>query len=393
MLQSSSRWWKRGSTAVVLGVLLLVLAGCAGGPLDPVWGSLSILPENQSILFAFDTHITQLNPIDGSRLPLRDADGNVRLDDAGNPRTWDVTTTGTPAKFFAAPILIAPETLLAVSYDRGIYELDIETARFNTAEGQSLNAQVVGNPLLVDDRLYVPFNGRNLTAYDAVAYTPLWTLETEQSVYAQPLLVENTLYVTSLDHNLYALDAENGTVIWTLDMGGAVTSQPLYVDGYLYFGSFARKFYKVDAVEGAIVAEFTTRDWVWGSPLLYNDILYFGDVSGYLYGLIDDGSAFTTAFEATQVTTRAILSTPVVTSDGQIVVGSRDRKLVWVNAETGVAEVTRELAGEVLGNILVIPAGELGNSRELVVISTLARSELVVAFAADNGERLWSFAR
>jgi outer membrane protein assembly factor BamB len=393
VLQSSFRLWKRGRTAAVLVLLVLVLAGCATGPLDPVWGSLSMYPDNQSILFAFDSHITQLNPIDGSRLPLRDAEGNVRLDDSGNPRTWDVMTTGTPAKFFSAPMLIAEDTLLAVSYDRGIYELDVETARFSTAEGQPLNAQVVGEPLLAGDRLYVPFNGRNVTAYDAVTYTPLWTLETEQSVYAQPLLVENTLYIASLDHNLYALDAETGETLWTVDMGGAVTSQPLYVDGFLYFGSFSRAFYKVDAGDGSIVAEYGTRDWVWGTPLLHEGVFYFGDVSGFIYALTDEGESFSPIFEPSQVATRAIVASPVVTSSGQIVVGSRDRKVVWVNPETGAAEITREMAGEVLGNILVIAEGEADNSRELVVVSTLARNELVVAFAANNGERLWSFAR
>jgi hypothetical protein len=50
--------------------------------------------------------------------------------------------------------------------------------------------------------------------------------------------------------------------------------------------------------------------------------------------------------------------------------------------------------GEVLGNMLLLQPGEESDIREdLVVVSTLTTSELVVAFTADSGERLWVYSR
>jgi hypothetical protein len=66
----------------------------------------------------------------------------------------------------------------------------------------------------------------------------------------------------------------------------------------------------------------------------------------------------------------------------------------WLSRETGEVLVTRQMAGEVLGNILSVQPSETnGLSQPMIVVSTLNHTEYVVAFAADNGERLWAYTR
>lgn len=386
---------KRGARIAALVLLALVLASCTTGPLEPTWGSLSLYGPTDQIVFSFGDRIVMLDPVDGSPLELRDADGNVRLDDQGNPRTWEARITeGTPAKFYSQPIVLDDDTMLAVSYDRGIFEINIPTARIDNPLGYALNNQVVGNSLLMPDLLFVPFNGNNLSARTVNGFSEAWKLTTQQGVWAQPLLIDGVLYATSLDHNLYALDPQTGAVLWTLNLGGAITSQPLYSDGSLYVGSFARKMVRIDLGEtGTIGASYDTRDWVWGTPLLQDGVLYFGDVGGNLYAIRDSGGSFTDVMPPVKIATNAIVATPVLT-DEAIVVGSRDRNVYWVSRESGEVLVTRQMAGEVLGNILTLqPSEGNGLSQPMIVVSTLNHTEYVVAFAADNGERLWVYTR
>ncbi|MBE2183730.1 MAG: PQQ-binding-like beta-propeller repeat protein [Anaerolineae bacterium] len=390
-----STFAKRAALVAALMLTLLLFTGCVGGPSEVSWGSLSLYGSPQTILFAFGDRIVMIDPLDGNPIQLRDSSGAARVDDTGNPRLWEITSpAGAATKFFTAPIPLDDDTLLVVSYDRGIFEVDVPSARINNPTGYAVNGLVTGYSLMADELLYVPLSSNSMTARTVNGFGEAWRLTTRQSNWAQPLLVEDTLYLSSLDHSLYAMNPESGEVLWEAALGGAMTSSPVYADGYLYVGTFGRKLLKLDPQNnGQIVASYDTHDWVWGSPALVDGTLYFGDVSGWLYAVTDDGDTFTPVWEPVQVATRAIIATPVVT-DQSIIVGSRDHNLFWVNRDTGAVEITRQMQGEVLGNLLLIqPSEENDLSRDLVVVSTMNAAEFVVAYSADNGERVWVYSR
>jgi outer membrane protein assembly factor BamB len=160
---------------------------------------------------------------------------------------------------------------------------------------------------------------------------------------------------------------------------------------FLYVGSFGNRVYKI-SLEGDIVAEFTTRDWVWGSPAITEDgsMLYVGDASGWMYALDITGDEFREVWSR-QVAQRAIFATPLIAGDS-LIVASRDRRAYWLNREDGVEVFNRELAGEVLANPLLVGEGETV-SVPLVIISTMANQEALVAFTLDTGERRWVYSR
>lgn len=376
----------------VLGFVLLAAAGCTSGPTETAWGQMRLIGDPPQILFSFNDRISLIDPLDGQAVALRDENGRVRVDDQGNPRLWEVRAPSTtPAHFYTNPIETDDATLLAFSYERHIFEIDRLAARILNPDGVMLSSRVVAEPLMTDTALYVPLADGGLVSLNPNGFAENWRMETSFGVWAEPLLVDNTLYVSSMDHFLYALDATNGTQRWKLDLGGAVASQPLYQDGFLYIGSFARKVFKISTT-GEIVTSYDTGDWVWGTPSWMDGILYTADLAGNVFALRDDGNSFSLVWTRL-VATRGIRMTPLIVGD-RMLVGSRDHFLYWVNRDTGAELLKREMRGEVLSDLLLLPeGGALDLSEPLVIASTLAREELLVAFTLDNGERRWVYGR
>jgi outer membrane protein assembly factor BamB len=385
---------RRGVLAGALIAVGILASACATGPTETTWGSLGIVQNQpQHIFFSFSERLVMLDPIDGSPVELRDEAGNVRLDDQGNPRVWEVLApTNAAHRFYTQPITLDEDTVLVMSYERAMYEVDLPTARIENPTGYAISDRVVAESLMTDDLLYVPYAEGNVGALSTNGFGEVWRSRTNQGVWSEPLLIDNSLVVSSLDHFLYALDPITGEEQWRLDVGGALASEPLLYENALYVGSFQRKILKI-SLDGQILAEFDTRDWVWGTPTIVDNVLYAGDVSGYLYALELGETSFTPVWEPRQVATRAIVATPLIVND-QIVVGSRDAHIYWIDRDTGAELIKRQMAGEVLGNFLLLePSEALPLQEPIILATTMARSELVVAFTIDNGERLWVYSR
>jgi outer membrane protein assembly factor BamB len=395
----TTRTLQRAGMLVALLLAAIVLASCTGNRVEATWGSLSVVGNPATLIFAFYDRIVMLDPITGQPLQLVDNDGNTRLDDQGNPRIWEVPDAGQrnpQVQFYTAPVQLDNDTLLFTSYASRAYEVDMTTGRVDNGSGTPIGGQSVGNPLLVDNTLYLGYSQSNLQALDLSnnTFPPTWTLTTEHGIYGEPILLDGTIYTASLDHNMYALDAATGDVQWKTDMNGAVTSAPALSanSDALYVGSFGNALYKVN-LDGQIVSSVPTSNWVWGTPAVSGDMVYFGDVSGNLYAAQDTGDALQLVWGPVPVATNSIVARPLVT-DSAIIVGSRDKNVYWVDPANGSVLQTRQTKGEVLGNMLLLePSDSLSISEPIVVVSTMAHEELVIAFSLDTGERLWAYQR
>ncbi|MBC7812755.1 MAG: PQQ-binding-like beta-propeller repeat protein [Burkholderiales bacterium] len=371
-------------------LLSLLAAGCASGPVGVSWPDVSFLGDTQQIVLAFNDRVVMVNPENGDGVELRNAEGTVRVDEQGNPRLWDVRGGETPVQFYASPILLDEDTLLIPGYNKLLFEVDIPTARVENPTGTAVGGYIVADFAVGADALYLGLAERNLVALDRSDLSELWVAETEHGVWAQPLLVENRLYFSSLDHNLYAVNTDTGETLWTLDLQGAATSTPVYQDGHLYIGSFARKIFDINADTGVILNEYATENWVWSSPALVDGMLYTADLGGFVYALDTSDGGLSEVWKV-QAATRAIRPTPLVSGD-TIVVGSRDHHVYWLNRETGEVTDNRELSSEVMGDMLLIePSDTLDISEPLVVVSTMAQDQLLVAFTLERGERIWDY--
>jgi outer membrane protein assembly factor BamB len=363
-------------------------------------------------LLTYNDRIVLIDPTDGKLVELRDADGEVRRDEQGNPLTWQFMPEGSgPNMFFANPLEIDEQTLLAVGYDFKVYEIDIPSARLNTTievsgftdedstsqtsrRGRSysgVGVAGVADPVQRDELIYFGMNARNLLAVNAEDLIEEWQVETGHGVWTEPLIVDDVMYFTSLDHNLYAVNADTGEALWQLDLQGAVISTPVLYDDHLYLGSFARKLFKI-SLQGEIVAEFGTLDWVWGTPTIVDDVLYAGDMSGNVYAVDISSDSFEQVWTQ-KIAGRGIRSTPLISGD-TIVVGSRDHKVYWLGQEDGNVRFSRDVAGEVLSDILLIePSESVDIPEPYVIVSSVANNELLVAFTLEDGQREWTYGR
>ncbi len=381
---------RRSSGVVLLGLVLLLVSACGPTHLDPRWSSIMSMDGGDSVLLAFGDRLSLIDTDDGTPVELVDAEGDVRLDDQGNPRVWEViNTTGGQTRFYAAPVILDENTLLAASYDMRLLEVDFPVARVDGASA-ALGQNIVASPLVDGDFIYVGLSDRDLVALNADDMTEAWRVPTGHGVWAEPTIVEDTLYFTSMDHFLYAVDKTSGEEIWRTNLQGASTARPVYEDGYLYVGSFAKKVHKIDAESGEIVAEFPTSEWVWNAPALVDGTLYVGDLSGMVYAVNADDM---TADWQTKAATRAIAPTPLVT-ENVVVVGSRDQNVYWLNRDSGEVVNQKAVAGEVLANLLLVEPSEQSDVQEsLVIVSTSAPQELLVAFTLERGQRVWAYGR
>ena len=375
--------------ALVAGLSAALVSACGPVHADPKWAAVSTLGNGAQIMLAFEDRLALVDSTDGKPVELTDSTGKVRLDDKGNPRIWEAKPTdSTQTRFFSSPILLDKDTLLAGSYDNRLVQVDIPTATVN--QTTSITSHVVSAPVRDGDLIYVGLSEDDLVALKASDMTEAWRFKTQYGIWSSPIVVGDVLYFTSMDHFLYALDKTTGKLNWKTDLEGAITGTPAYNNGHLYVGSFARKLFDVSAENGKILGEFATSDWVWSGPVLSQGILYLADQSGMVYAVNADGL---TKVWATQAATKPIPPAPLVT-DKYIVVGSRDHNVYWLDRSNGKVVDTKAVAGEILSELVLInPSSTVKVPEPIVVVSSSANQELLVAFTLERGQRLWAYGR
>ena len=255
----------------MLVLLAIGAAACIPIRREASWPSITLLDNKDEILMAYDDRVVLVNAKDGKPLELRNADGEIRVDENGKPLVWQFGgPKSSPNQFYAAPVLLSDTTLLIPSYDDHIYEVDIASARSRTPDGTPLDGRVLSSPTLSDNTLYMGIE-RDMVALDSANFDVRWKLPTGQGVWSKPLVVGEALYFTSLDHKLYAVNAATGDVNWSLDLEGAAPESPILHDNRLYVGSFARKIFEI-SLQGDILSEYDTKDWVWGAPTIVDGV-------------------------------------------------------------------------------------------------------------------------
>lgn len=380
-------------TAGILIILAAFVAGCVPIRLEARWPALSTVGDEQYILMAYHDRLVMVDPTDGTLVRLRNADGEIRLDDEGNPRLWEITGIEgqQPNQFYSSPVLRDANTLLVATFHNQLFEIDLPTARVNNPGGNAIPGAVLADPILADDLLYMGLSEHDLVALDRDSLAEVWRVPSGRGVWSRPLIVDDRMYFTSLDHFLYAVDAVTGEELWRLDLGGAVVSTPVHNDGHLYVGGFARKVFDI-SVDGEILAEYDTLDWVWASPTVVDDILYAADLSGTVYALDVSDGGFVERWQV-KAADRAISGQPLVAGE-YVIVGSRDQRVYWLSQRNGEIFFSRELAGEVFSDMLLVePGASVDIAEPYVIVSTVANQELLVAFTLENGERMWDYGR
>ncbi len=115
-----------------------------------------------------------------------------------------------------------------------------------------------------------------IACLDGVSGKMLWNYPIDDSV-GQPVAVDDTLYVASGNGVLYSFNASNGKALWSYTAGTGIGSIHA-VDGYLYVGS-STGVLCLNRFNGAVIWNFAASDFTGSSPCYptYADgIVYVG---------------------------------------------------------------------------------------------------------------------
>ena len=385
---------RRLTLVTALFVLTAFMTGCVGQRMGVSWASVSLVGDQQNILLAYHNYVVQIDPSSGAPVQLRDDDGNIRVvPETGEPRAWNFQDTTAPEQFYSAPLALKEGKLLFANYTKKLMEVDLLAARVDNPAGIPILDAVVADPIVDEDHIYLAYLNKNLQALDINSPSVVvWTFETENGIWSEPLLVDGVLYFGSMDHYLYAVNASNGRQIWKTELGGAVPATPVLVDGALYIGSFARKVFKVSQSTGEILEERTVDDWVWGAPVVRDNVVYAADMGGNVYALNTDDLSEKWRVKASN---GGIRPSPLVTEE-HVIVGSRSGEVVWLDRDSGVIalEGARVIGAEILGDLLLVESTEARPLNEsLVIVTTVANDNLLVAYSAAQGVKQWVYKR
>jgi len=150
---------------------------------------------------------------------------------------------------------------------------------------QTAAAATAQNPLLVDNDLYVSYNG--IHKFDQSTLEQQWSsLQGIQTF--EPVMGERLLYVGS-PQGLYALNPDNGEIAWRIEETRTIFS-PVASD-HLYAGSLHGALYSIDPGSGVINWRQQFEGWIYSPAVLREQgLLWTGGQAHQAFAVaIEDG--------------------------------------------------------------------------------------------------------
>ncbi len=266
------------------------------------------------------------------------------------------------------------------------------TLRWNLTTGGA----VISSPSVVDGKVYVGSNDKNIYCLDALNGSLIWNYPTGGRVKSSPAVVDGKVYIGPDDGYVYCLDAENGSLIWMENAGGYIPahfdaasrlrSSPTVVGGKVYVGSLDNNLYCLDASSGDVVWTFKTDGYITSSPAVVDGAIYVVSqepTSGALYKLDVNTKdliwKLEIPYELVAERGTDMHASPTV-ADGMVFVSANKFNYYGINATTGIIEWTYRAIFE---NFLV---GSVAyHEGKLFLIDQF----FIVCVDSKNGSQVW----
>ncbi len=197
--------------------------------------------------------------------------------------------------------------------------------------------------------------------------------------YSTPAIAEDgTIYVGASDGVLYAV-RPNGTRRWTFQAGGAIKTSPnIGAGGIVYFGADDGRLYAVRP-DSTLAWSYATGGIVRSSPAVGPDgTIFFGSSDHYLYALWPNGTLRWRAATGGEIK----YCSPAVSSDNIVYFGSYDEYMYAVTIDQELVYAT--YTGHVIrSSPALTPDGRVfvGSGDDLLAIS----AEGEIEWAYDTG--------
>jgi outer membrane protein assembly factor BamB len=162
----------------------------------------------------------------------------------------------------------------------------------------STTGAVTSSPSMVEGRVYVGSQDKNVYCLDALNGSLIWKFATDGRIESSPAVVNEKVYIQPDDGYVYCLKANDGTLVWKRSVGGyieanfasliLVRSSPTVVNGRVYIGSIDTNVYCLDANNGSALWTFKTQGYITSSAAVVEGAVYITSQepdSGALYKL------------------------------------------------------------------------------------------------------------
>ena len=259
-----------------LGLILILLVGCARGGRHESWPGLTLV---DGIIYA--ANLENIEALDAESGALYwSFPGDTEEDGLGpfyTPPTY-VEDYGANGLLIAAGF--SDQTVYALSLGERPEDSPRELWRFSDANGQ-----YVGDGVVADGKYIIGNGDGSVYALSLETGDKIWEFATGDRVWATPVVSDDEVYIASLDHHLYAVDLETGDERWNIEFEGALSATPVLAGNRLWIGDFTSTLREIDLSTGEVAWEYEALDWLWATPLLNGSTLYFSDVSGHVYAL------------------------------------------------------------------------------------------------------------
>ena len=117
-----------------------------------------------------------------------------------------------------------------------------------------------------------------LYALDEVTGMLRWTydLPTSATVTSPPTVADDKIFFGTSDGYFYVLNQTTGTQIWNFSAGGKIQSSPAVAYNRVFFGSYDGAIYALEEDTGTLIWEYQTFSPVISSPAIHNGMLFIG---------------------------------------------------------------------------------------------------------------------
>jgi outer membrane protein assembly factor BamB len=221
---------------------------------------------------------------------------------------------------------------------------------------------------------------------------PAWTFKSGSPIWSSPVVADGNVYFGSNDGSVYALNAKSGKAVWQYKTGGRVMGSPTIEGQYLYALSDDGNLYKLERMTARLVWKFDTHggtvardlpgpkseayDYQMSAAVVAGGTVYVGSADKRLYAVEAE-----TGRERWHFDTQGIVrSTPAV-AGGLVFFGSYDHHVYAVDSQTGTLKWKLDTLEPVVSSPLV----------EGDTLYIGSRSSDLFALDAATGKVKWKF--
>ena len=250
---------------------------------------------------------------------------------------------------------------------------------------------VVSSPSVVDRRVYVGSQDKNLYCLDARSGSLIWKFKTGFRIMSSPAAVDGKVYMGPDDGYVYCLNTNNGSLIWKTYAGGYIPahfaavaqlrSSPTVVGDRVYVGSLDTNMYCLDANNGSTIWTSETTGYITSSPAVVDGAVYITSQEpnfGTLYKLDAYNGSLKWKLEIPYKLKAErgtdMHASPTV-ADGMVFTSTNRLEYYGINATTGNIEWTyRNIADEFIVGSVTYHDGKLFLTDQFFLVCVDAKS-------------------